>query len=74
MDIEDRHWPRRKIGAKDAAIFELTGMTPVKHAQVVLGLLERGDVEAEYPVLVHRLRRLRDERARARGTAYPVGP
>lgn len=66
LDIEARHWPRRAIGRKDAAIFELTGMTPVKHAAVVNMLIDRADVIAEMPQLCSRLRRLREARERVR--------
>lgn len=56
-------------GARATAIREQVGMSEVRHAQVVLSLLDRPDVEAEYPQLVHRLRRLRDARRSERHAA-----
>jgi hypothetical protein len=51
------------------AALDRLGMSDTRHAQVVGHLIDRPDVEAAYPVLVHRLRRLRDARRRARRAA-----
>lgn len=53
-------------GARVTAIRVELGMSEVRHAQVVTALLERPDAEAAQPVLVRRLRRLRDSRRAAR--------
>ena len=54
---------------KNDRAIERLGMTPVRHAQVVAGLLERADAEAAYPREVRRLRRLRDARRVRRRSA-----
>lgn len=48
------------------------GYTEARFAQVVGGLLERADVEVEYPREVRRLRRLRDGRRAARMSSRRV--
>ena len=53
-------------GRKANAARELVGMSEVRHAQVVDALLDRADAEAEAPMLVRRLRRVREARQRAR--------
>lgn len=56
-------------GAKSGdALWEL-GYTEARFAQVVLGLIERADVEAAYPREVRRLRRLRNARREMRRSA-----
>lgn len=62
-------------GARDHAIVTRLGYTPPRFWQVVNALIDRADVEAEYPQVVRRLRRLRDRRAGVRsGGAVPVYP
>lgn len=56
----------RYPGRRDTDMLEHVGMTPARAAQVVNALLDRPDVEAEMPVEVHRLRRVRDARRQAR--------
>ena len=58
----------RHPGAKETAIRKL-GTSPAQHAQIILGLLERADAEAEEPVLVHRLRRVMEARRGGRVSA-----
>lgn len=54
-------------GAKDTAILELFGLTAHRYYQELNGLLDRAEALAHDPILVQRLRRLRDSR-RARRT------
>lgn len=53
-------------GAQVAAVRDELGMSEVRYAQVLTALLDRPDAEAAYPVLVRRLRRLRDARREER--------
>jgi hypothetical protein len=66
LDFEE-HWhgpdPR---GAKDTAIWEAFGVLPARHAQRLLALLDRPEAAEYAPLLVSRLRRLRDARVAAR--------
>ena len=54
MDVAARWW--RNHGARDEAARAL-GYTPTRCYQLLAALLERQDVEAAYPAVVHRLRR-----------------
>ncbi|WP_235739016.1 DUF3263 domain-containing protein [Nocardioides alcanivorans] len=64
LEIAGQYW--RYQGAKAAHILEVLGWSAVRHAQVVAALIERADVEAEEPMLVRRLRRVRDGRRAVR--------
>lgn len=64
LDIERHRW--KYAGAKDAAIMERLGWSRTRYDQVLLAMLDRPDVEAADPLLVRRLRRLRDRRRVAR--------
>jgi hypothetical protein len=56
-------WPSR---AKGRAIRERLGITPTRYHQVLLGAIDRPEALTFDPVLVGRLRRLRDARRRTR--------
>ncbi len=60
LTFEARAWRAR--GAKDAAIREELGLSPTRYAQLLNALLDREAALAFDPVLVNRLRRIRDER------------
>ena len=60
LALEARAW--RTPGAKEAAIREQLGLAPVRYYQVLNGLLDRPEALAHDPVLVNRLRRLREAR------------
>lgn len=64
LQIADRLY--LSAGLRDQAIKWELGWTPTRYWMVVDGLLERVEAEREYPVLVKRLRRLRERRAAAR--------
>lgn len=53
-------------GTKENRIRELFGWSAVRYFQVLNALIDTEAAEAAYPVTVHRLRRLRESRARAR--------
>jgi hypothetical protein len=52
--------------SKERAIREALGITPTRYRQVLLGALARPEALAFDPMLVRRLRRLRDGRRRIR--------
>ena len=61
----ERQWWRRP-GAKETAIRERFGMTPTRYYQVLNALVDRPDALATDPLLVRRLRRVREGRRRGR--------
>ncbi|WP_037580041.1 DUF3263 domain-containing protein [Phaeacidiphilus oryzae] len=64
LALEARSW--RSPGAKEAAIRERLGLAPVRYYQLLNALLDREEALAHSPVLVNRLRRLRDTRRAGR--------
>lgn len=64
LDIEALHW--QVIGAKEQAIKDRLGMSPTRYYQKLNALLETERALAADPLLVNRLRRLRDHRQRVR--------
>jgi hypothetical protein len=56
----------RRRRSKDRAIRERLGITPTRYHQLLLGALERPEALSFDPMLVRRLRRLRDMRRHAR--------
>lgn len=57
---------RRHAGAKEEAIRAELGMSPARYYQLLGRLIDTADAQAHDPMLVKRLRRLRDARAAAR--------
>ena len=55
----------RHIGAKEEAIREELDLSPARYYQLLGRLIDTQDAQAHDPMLVHRLRRRRDERASA---------
>jgi len=60
LALEARPW--RTPAAKEAAIRVELGLAPVRYYQLLNGLLDRAAALAHDPVLVNRLRRLREQR------------
>ncbi|MEY9872342.1 hypothetical protein ABH931_001816 [Streptacidiphilus sp. MAP12-33] len=60
LAFEARPWRTR--GAKDAAIREELDLSPTRYTQLLNALLDREAALAFQPVLVNRLRRVRDEK------------
>ena len=56
----------RSAGAKESAIKELFDLTPARYYQMLNNLIDRDDALATAPILVKRLRRLREARTSAR--------
>lgn len=69
LDFEARwfaaQW-RRHAGAKEEAIRAELGMPPARYYQLLGRLIETAEAQEHDPMLVKRLRRLRDERVRQR--------
>ena len=59
---------RRHVGAKEEAIRADLGLSPARYYQLLGRLLETAEAQAHDPMLVKRLRRLRDARQHARVT------
>lgn len=62
LDLEARFW--RHAGTKEDAIRRELGVTPIRHYQRVARLLDDPAAIAHAPVVVARLRRIRDGRGR----------
>jgi hypothetical protein len=60
LALEARYW--RTAGAKEQAVREQLGISPVRYYQVLNGLLDRPEALAHDPLLVNRLRRIRESR------------
>jgi hypothetical protein len=70
LDFERRWW--RSPGAKAQAVRETFDLSTTRYYQVLNALLDDPDALAADPVLVQRLRRLREARTAARtGGAVP---
>jgi len=64
LDFEASWW--RYAGAKEAAIKELFDLSAARYYQLLNDLIDRGDALAASPMLVKRLRRLREARMNTR--------
>ncbi|QMU67469.1 DUF3263 domain-containing protein [Streptacidiphilus sp. P02-A3a] len=60
LALEGRQW--RTASAKEAAIRGELDLAPVRYYQLLNGLLDRPAALAHDPLLVNRLRRLREQR------------
>ena len=66
LDFERQWW--RYAGAKESAIKELFDLSAPRYYQILNDLIDRQDALEASPMLVKRLRRLRDARTAARTT------
>ena len=64
LALEARPW--RTTAAKEAAIRDELDLAPARYYQLLNGLLDRTAALAHDPVLVNRLRRLREQRRASR--------
>ena len=64
LDFEASWW--RYAGAKEAAIKELFELSAARYYQLLNDLIDRDDAQAASPMLVKRLRRLREARMNTR--------
>ncbi len=66
LDFEGTWW--RFAGAKESAIKDLFNLTPPRYYQLLNDLIDREDALEVAPMLVKRLRRLRQARMAQRAT------
>jgi len=66
LDFERQWW--KYAGAKDAAIKELFDLSTRGYYELLNNLIDREDALAASPLLVKRLRRLREARVKSRTT------
>ncbi len=66
LDFEREWW--RYGGAKEASIRAEFGLSSTEYYQVLNSILDRDEAVAHDPMLVKRLRRMRDSRQRRRST------
>ena len=66
LDFERQWW--RYAGAKESAIKELFDLTPPAYYQMLNNLIDREDAVLAEPILVKRLRRLRESRTASRSS------
>lgn len=64
LEFEGQWW--KFAGAKESAIKELFDMTPPAYYQLLNNLIDRDDALFAAPMLVKRLRRLREARTNSR--------
>ena len=64
LEFERSWW--RYAGAKESAIKELFDLTPARYYQLLNDLIDKDAALVAAPILVKRLRRLRDARTAAR--------
>ena len=71
LDFERAWWSLP--GPKDRAIRERLELSPTRYYQVLAGLIESGEALDYDPLVVRRLRRLREHRRQARWEGRPAG-
>jgi len=71
LDFERTWWT--EPGSKEDAIRERFALSATRYYQLLAGLLDRADALAYDPLVVRRLRRLRDRRRRARFEGRSAG-
>ena len=70
LDFERQWW--RFAGAKEGAIKELFNLTPPSYYQILNNLIDRDDALLAQPMLVKRLRRLREARTTHRTAGFTL--
>ena len=68
LEFERSWW--RFSGAKESAIKELFDLTPPAYYQALNNLIDRDDALLAQPMLVKRLRRLREARTSSRSASF----
>ena len=68
LDFERQWW--RYAGAKESSIKELFDLTPPTYYQLLNNLIDRQAALLTQPMLVKRLRRLREARTEARSAGF----
>lgn len=67
LDFERTWW--RYAGVKESSIKELFNLTPPAYYQLLNNLIDRNEALLAEPILVKRLRRLRDSRTAQRSSS-----
>ncbi len=67
LEFERNWW--RHAGSKESAIKELFNLTPPAYYQLLNNLIDRQEALMAQPILVKRLRRIRDARTMARSSS-----
>jgi hypothetical protein len=67
LEFESNWW--RHAGSKESAIKELFNLTPPAYYQLLNNLIDRQEALMAQPILVKRLRRIRDARTTARSSS-----
>jgi hypothetical protein len=70
LEFERSWW--RYAGAKESAIKELFDLTPPAYYQALNNLIDRDDALLAQPMLVKRLRRLREARTNSRSASFKL--
>jgi Protein of unknown function (DUF3263) len=70
LEFERQWW--RYSGAKESAIKELFDLTPPSYYQLLNNLIDRDDALLASPMLVKRLRRLREARTTQRTAGFSL--
>jgi len=70
LEFERNWW--RYAGAKESAIKELFDLTPPAYYQALNNLIDRDDAFLAQPMLVKRLRRLREARTTSRSASFKL--
>lgn len=70
LEFERSWW--RYAGAKESAIKELFDLTPPAYYQALNNLIDRDDALLAQPMLVKRLRRLREARTTSRSASFKL--
>lgn len=70
LDFERQWW--RYAGAKESAIKEFFDLTPPSYYQLLNNLIDRDDALLAQPMLVKRLRRLREARTTQRTAGFSL--
>ncbi len=68
LEFEKQWW--RYAGAKESSIKELFNLTPPAYYQLLNNLIDREEALLAQPMLVKRLRRLRESRTEARAAGF----
>ncbi len=68
LDFERQWW--RYAGAKESSIKEFFNVTPPVYYQLLNNLIDREEALLAQPMLVKRLRRLREARTEARSAGF----
>lgn len=71
LEFERLRW--KYAGAKESAVSEQFGMSMTRYYQVLNALIDRPEALAHNPLLVRRLRRLREARQRQRSGSRLAG-